>query len=68
MDTAGRVAMKDTDSLVRHAAMTAQEHDRLRSYIALNVIGSDPPPLTAEAQGLIRAMLGSGHTEESATA
>jgi len=48
--------------------MTAQERDRLRRYIAVNVVGDDPPPLTAEAQDLIRAMLGSDHAGESATA
>jgi len=48
--------------------MTAQERDRLRRYIAVNVVGDDPPPLTAEAQDLIRAMLGSDHVGESATA
>ncbi len=48
--------------------MTEQECNRLRQYIAANVIGDNPPPLTAEAQDLIRAMLGSDHVGESATA
>jgi hypothetical protein len=48
--------------------MTDQECNRMRQYIAANVIGDNPPPLTAEAQDLIRAMLGSDHAGESATA
>jgi hypothetical protein len=39
--------------------MTDEERDRLRRYIAANVVGDNPPPLTAEACALIRAMLGS---------
>ncbi len=52
----------------QHGGMTEQECNRLRQYIAANVIGDNPPPLTAEAQDLIRAMLGSDHVGESATA
>jgi len=52
----------------QHGGMTGQEFNRLRQYIAANVIGDNPPPLTAEAQDLIRAMLGSDHSGESATA
>jgi hypothetical protein len=48
--------------------MTEQECNRLRQYIAANVIGDNPAPLTAEAQDLIRAMLGSDHAGESAIA
>jgi hypothetical protein len=68
MDTASSTAAKDAHSPVRHEAMTAQERNRLRRYIAVNVVGDSPPPLTAETQDLIRAMLGSGHAGESATA
>jgi hypothetical protein len=52
----------------QHGGMTEQERNRLRQYIAANVIGDNPPPLTAEAQDLIRAMLGSDHAGESAIA
>jgi len=68
MDLAGSTATKDTRSRDHHKAMTTQEYDRLRRYIAVNVVGDDPPPLTVEAQGLIRVMLGSDHAEEFATA
>lgn len=68
MDTATSTVTKDTYLLVHHEAMTAQERDRLRRYIAVNVVGDNPPPLTAEAQDLIRAILGSDHTEELDTA
>ncbi len=68
MDMAGSAATKDTRSLVHHEVMTAQERDCLRRYIAANVVGDNPPPLTAEAQDLIRAMFGSDHAGESATA
>jgi hypothetical protein len=37
----------------------------LRRYIAEHVIGGNPPPLTAEAQDLIRAMLGTSQAGES---
>ena len=52
----------------QHGGMTEQERNRLRQYIAANVIGDNPPPLTSEAQDLIRAMLGSDHAGESAIA
>ena len=68
MDTVGNAVVKDTGPLVRNEAMTAQDRDRLRRYIAANVVGDNPPPLTAEAQDLIRAMLGSDHAGEFATA
>jgi hypothetical protein len=58
MDTANSTAAKDTGSPVRHKAMTAQERDRLRRYIAVNVVGDSPPPLTSEARDLIRRILG----------
>jgi hypothetical protein len=68
MDMAGSTAMEDTRSPVHREAMTVQERDRLRRYIAVHVVGDDPPPLTAEAKDLIRAMLGSGHAGKSAAA
>jgi hypothetical protein len=68
MDMAGDTATKDTRSRGHHKAMTAQEYDRLRRHIAVNVVGDNPPPLTVEAQALIRVMLGSDHAGESATA
>jgi hypothetical protein len=37
--------------------MTDAEREWLRRYIAEHVIGDNPPPLTPEAQALIRAML-----------
>jgi hypothetical protein len=49
-------------------SLSERERDRLRRYIAEKVIGDNPPPLTAEAQDLIRIMLGSDHAVESATA
>jgi hypothetical protein len=49
-------------------SLNEQERDRLRRYIAEHVIGDNPPPLTAEAQELIRTMLGPDHAVESATA
>ena len=52
----------------QHGGMTEQERNRLWQYIAANVIGDNPPPLTAEAKDLIRAMLGSDHAGESAIA
>ena len=54
--------------LAQHRSQAEQERDRLRRYIAAHVVGDDPPPLTAEAQDLIRAMLGSDHAGESAAA
>lgn len=52
----------------QYGGMTEQECNRLRQYIVANVIGDNPPPLTVEAQDLIRAMLGSDHAGESVTA
>ena len=39
--------------------------EELRRYIAANVVGANPPPLTAEARDLIRAALGSDQTGEA---
>lgn len=47
-------------SLVQQGVTASQEHDRLRRYIAANIVGDNPPPLTAEARDLIRRILGSG--------
>jgi len=60
-DARGNAVVKDTAPLARPEVMTAQDRDRLRRYIAANVVGDNPPPLTAEAQDLIRAMLGSDY-------
>ena len=49
-------------------SLNEQERDRLRRYIAAHVIGDNPPPLTAEAQDLVRTMLGSDNAVEPATA
>ena len=42
------------------------DRDSLRRYIAANVVGDNPPPLTAEARDLIRRAFGPGpdHAEE----
>lgn len=51
-------------SFVQHGATAEQERDRLRRYIAVNVVGDSPPPLTKEACELIRRVLGSDQAEE----
>lgn len=50
--------------------MTGNEDDGregLRLYIAVNVIGDNPPPLTAEARSLIRAALGPDQEGEASS-
>lgn len=39
----------------------------LRRYAAVNVIGDNPPPLTAEARALIRAALGPDQAGETSS-
>ena len=70
MDTMSSAVAKNTGSLVHYEVMTAQERDRLRRYIAVNVVGDSPPPLTSEARELIRRTLGPGldHAEETCAA
>jgi hypothetical protein len=42
-------------------------HEELRLYIAANIIGDNPPPLTAEASALIRAALGPDQEGETSS-
>jgi hypothetical protein len=44
-----------------------KDTEELRQYIAANVIGDSPPPLTAEARALIRAALGPDQEGETAS-
>jgi hypothetical protein len=44
-----------------------EEREELRRYIAANVIGDNPPPLTAEARALIRAALGPDQEGETSS-
>jgi hypothetical protein len=44
-----------------------EEHEELRRYIAANVIGDNPPPLTAEARARIRAALGPDQEGETSS-
>jgi hypothetical protein len=60
MGAVGSIVAADTGSSVQREAMTAQERDRLRRYIAANIVGDTPPPLTSEACDLIRRFLGPG--------
>lgn len=41
--------------------------EELRRYISANVIGDNPPPVTAEAQALIRAALGPHQAGETSS-
>lgn len=52
----------------QRATLTADERDRLRRHIAVNVVGDNPPPLTAEARALIRAALGPDQAVEASSA
>ena len=58
MGTMSSAVAKNSSSPVHYEVMTAQERDRLRRYIAVNVVGDSPPPLTSEARELIRRILG----------
>jgi hypothetical protein len=51
-------------SLAQYGAIAEQERDSLRRYIAANIVGDNPPPLTKEACELIRRVLGSDQVEE----
>jgi hypothetical protein len=54
--------MTDPESSEEHAAPAGghEEREELRRHIAANVVGDNPPPITAEARALIRAALGLG--------
>lgn len=52
----------------QNGAPAGQERDRLRRYIAVNIVGDNPPPLTKEASELIRRLLGSDQAEEISAA
>ena len=47
-------------SSAQHGVISEQERDRLRRYIAVKVVGDNPPPLSAEARDLIRRTFGPG--------
>jgi hypothetical protein len=46
------------------------DRESLRRYIAANVVGDNPPPLTAEARDLVYRVLGSdpGQSEQTQVA
>jgi hypothetical protein len=41
--------------------------ENLRQYIAANVVGDNPPPITTEARALIRAALGPAQEGETSS-